>query len=365
MNKAFSLGHAFRGAVPVMMTIDRERENKRRFDVQEARAGEEFNMRKQSHGALMAQTGLQTLKLQQQQEDDQKLRDHLLGWRDNRQKIQQGDFAPFMEGLAEYNSNQGWAADGYSMKPRQTESGTILDRHDANGKLVESSPPMTRGEVLKLYDLGMAEKMKFFNPARYDQFIAGVTARQAKLEERRSREKIADSKNETSLKVAGINQGGADRRHAGTLAVQRDRLEWDKVRPSGGLTLSQQRQNEEIAAARDMVTGLTDEEIRQRTAPTTATGRENPDFDPSLARAAKLASRRLIGEDPQFDQRNRGAQTVQASATNGKPAGTPIERAQAALAADPALAGFSLGKQTMKGFEVFDADGNLRGHLGK
>lgn len=387
MSKALlNLGHAFLGAAPVLMALDRQREDKRRYDLQDARAAEEFGLRKQSHAQQMAATGLQVQKMQHEQDDDAKLREHLISWRDSRGKIQAGDFSPFMAGLEEYNAGQGWAADGFTMKHRQTEDGkaTILDRFNAAGDLIESSPPLTRGEVLKLYDMGMAEKMKWLNPKRYDQAVAGVAARQAKLEERASKEKIASGNNATSLEVARINQGGADRRHAGTLAVQRDRLEFDKTRPSGGLTLSQQRQNEEIDAAREMIFGLSDEEIRSRTTASTASGRENPDFDPALARAAKLASRRKIGEDQQFDQRNRsGAQSVQnASYTDladvvhgnavpssaGKAAGpkqTPLQAAQTALDADPNMKGMRLGKQTFKGFEVFDADGNLRGHFGK
>lgn len=59
------------------------------------------------------------------------------------------------------------------MKPRPTDDGkaTILDRYDSSGKLIESSPPLTRGEVLKLYDMGMAEKMKWISPKRYDQAV--------------------------------------------------------------------------------------------------------------------------------------------------------------------------------------------------
>jgi hypothetical protein len=159
--------------------------------------------------------------------------------------------------------------------------------------------------------MGMVEKMKWLNPARYDQAIKGVAEQQAKLAEQRSREKIAAGNNATTLEAAKVNQGGADRRHAGTLAVQRDRLAWDKERPSGGLTLSQQRANEEIAAAREMLSGLSDEEIDKRSTTTMQNGRENRDFNPAIAQAAKLYRRRLIGDDPWFDKRNQGRQTVQ------------------------------------------------------
>lgn len=359
-NALIALGHALRGYVPTAMAIDRERENKRRYDTQDARAAEEFGMRKQSHNAQMAATGLQVQRMQQEQEDDAKLREHLIAWRDSRQKIQQGDFSAFESGLAEYNQNQGWAADGFTMKQRPTDDGkaTILDRYDSSGKLIESSPPLTRGEVLKLYDMGMAEKMKWISPKRYDQAVTGLAKQQAEAAKRAHEERIATGKNTTSLEVAKINQGGADRRHAGTLAVQRDRLEFDKTRPDGGLTLAQERSNAEIIAAREMLGGLSDEEIDKRSTTTMQNGRENRDFNPAIAQAAKLYRRRLIGDDPWFDQRQGRQQSA-------APKQTPLQAAQAALEADPNMAGMRLGKQTMRGFEVFDADGNLRGHLGK
>lgn len=62
----------------------------------------------------------------------------------------------------------------------------------------------------------------------------------------------------------------------------------------------------EIDAARRSVSDLSPEDIRQRTAKTTNTGRENPLFDPGLERASRLASRRKIGADDWFDQRYGG-----------------------------------------------------------
>jgi hypothetical protein len=364
-NAMIVLGNALHRVVPTLMAIDRERENKRRYDMQDARAAEEFGMRKQSHNAQMAATGLQVLRMQQEAEDDAKLREHLIAWRDNRGKIQQGDFSAFEAGLAEYNQNQGWGADGFTMKPRPTDDGkaTILDRYDSSGKLIESSPPLTRGEVLKLYDMGMAEKMKWISPKRYDQAVTGLAKQQAEATKRAHEERIATGKNTTSLEVAKINQGGADRRHAGTLAVQRDRLEFDKTRPDGGLTLAQQRQNEEILAAREIVGGLSDDEIRKRTQQYQQSGRINDDFDPGLARQVSLANRRLIGDDEAFDART-GRQPAAQPATGGKPKGTPIERARAAMADDPNMDGLTLGDQVMgKGFKVYK-DGKHVGYYG-
>jgi hypothetical protein len=99
-----------------------------------------------------------------------------------------------------------------------------------------------------------------------------------------------------------------------------------------------------------MVAGLSDEDIRQRTTPTTATGRENPLFDPAIARAAKLAGRRKIGDDEAFDQR-QPRQPAQ-------PSGDDVAQR---FQTDPQMKGNRLGRVTEKGREVFDASGKLIG----
>ena len=86
-----------------------------------------------------------------------------------------------------------------------------------------------------------------------------------------------------------------------------------KREATGGLTLTQQRQNAEIDAAREAVAGMDPEEIRKRTAKTTDTGRENPGYDSSLSRAVSLAGRRKIGTDDIFDQQTAGRKERQPS----------------------------------------------------
>ena len=150
----------------------------------------------------------------------------------------------------------------------------------------------------------------------------------------------------------------------------------------GGLTLAQQRSNFEIDAAREMITGLSDDDIRRRTTPTTATGRENPDFDPALARAAKLASRRRLGDDEWFDQR-QGRQPSSSFAGKplnqltdaqleqfGRQAGNEgrlkidSELARRSLAGMPGTEGFSIGQYVEgKGFQVLDASGKPVSYL--
>jgi hypothetical protein len=166
---------------------------------------------------------------------------------------------------------------------------------------------------------------------------------------------------------------GADTR--ADAAVDAAQIRASRPTAPKGLTAVQERGNAEIDAAREAVAGLTDEDIRIRTSPTTATGRENPQFDPQLSRNAKLAHRRKIGADDWFDSRRQdpllavGATDVSDVVSGAQPQSaigkqTPIAAARAAMAADPAMKDFSLGKQTVRGFEVFDKNGKLVGYYG-
>jgi len=118
------------------------------------------------------------------------------------------------------------------------------------------------------------------------------------------------------------------------------------------LTLPMMRSNLEIDKARQAVSGLSPDEIRRKTAKQTDTGRDNPDFDPALETAVKLANRRKVGADEWFDQRQAGEQ---------KPQGTDGD-AMTRFKADPTMKGNTLGKQTESGTEVLDSTGKLIGH---
>ncbi len=124
------------------------------------------------------------------------------------------------------------------------------------------------------------------------------------------------------------------------------------------LTAAQQRSNQEIDAARETIRGLTPEEIRRRTSKATNTGRENPDYDPGLARAAGLANRRKVGEDDQFDNALRGPEQRQQqdAATRAR------QQLITAFRADRSMAGRRLGRETPHGMEVLDANGKVTGY---
>jgi hypothetical protein len=84
---------------------------------------------------------------------------------------------------------------------------------------------------------------------------------------------------------------------------------------SGGVTSAQFANNAEIDAARRYLTesGLGMADVIARTQEQTATGRENPDYDPYLARSFNLAMQRKIGDDPDFESfqsRYRGGSTA-------------------------------------------------------
>lgn len=118
----------------------------------------------------------------------------------------------------------------------------------------------------------------------------------------------------------------------------------------GGITLPQQRTNYEIESARKHIAGLSPEEIQKRTQQYSATGRDNPDYDPLLAAKVRQANRRKYGIDPYFDT------SSDKQATETQPDIT------ARFTADPAMKGHRIGNKTPQGVEVLDASGKLVGH---
>lgn len=128
---------------------------------------------------------------------------------------------------------------------------------------------------------------------------------------------------------------------------------------SDGLTTPQQRANEEIDAARQALSGMSRDEVLRKTQPATATGRNNPDYDPQLAGQWRLANRKKYGPDEQFDKytaEKSGSITAELQRAKQQ---TEITRR---LSADPAMRGMRAGKMTPQGVEVLDASGRLVGH---
>lgn len=163
---------------------------------------------------------------------------------------------------------------------------------------------------------------------------------------------------------SGIEQRAADRNQiqmrgqdltAATAAdrmASQERIADQRTQDAGTrLTLPQRRSNFEIDAARERVAGMDPTEIKRKTANYTATGRENPEYDPTLAKAVSLANRRKYGADDHFDQRE---QAQQAGGTDGD--------VMTRFRGDAGMKGHKTGQMTDQGLEVFDVSGRLIGH---
>lgn len=133
--------------------------------------------------------------------------------------------------------------------------------------------------------------------------------------------------------------------HKGVIDVAKSR-----VTNSGGVTSSQQRTNYEIDSARKHIAGLSPEEIKKRTQQYSATGRENKDFDPTLAAKVRQANHRKYGNDDVFDAN-----------TDNQATETPDDIISR-FSTDSSMKGHRTGNKTPQGVEVLDANGKLIGH---
>lgn len=181
---------------------------------------------------------------------------------------------------------------------------------------------------------------------------ANYVAYRLKQQAQRERESAITDR---QIEVEGVRQSGRSAHEDRVDTRQQRRLDAAGNRRGGGLSLAQQRANAEIDAAREAVTGLDPADIRKRTAKTTDTGRENELYDPALARAAALAGRRKVGDDPFFDQRQGGQQQPpQAPASDRKDVASRFR-------ADKSMNAYMLGRDTPQGVEVLSG-GKVIGH---
>lgn len=195
-----------------------------------------------------------------------------------------------------------------------------------------------RNEVaIRGQDLGYGAKMA----------AQGLTARGQDIGLQRAQER-----NDVLTRGQDVRASTAADRTASNEAIAAAR-----ITERSGPSLGQQRGNAEIDAARSRVAGMDSAEIKRRTANYTATGRENPDYDPTLAKAVTLANRRKIGGDDEFDTRQ---QPQQPTGTNDH----GYDRADVALRfrSERAMDRHKLGKDTPNGVEVLDSSGKVIGH---
>lgn len=128
-----------------------------------------------------------------------------------------------------------------------------------------------------------------------------------------------------------------------------------------------------------------------------STGRENPDYDPNLARQARIAATRKIGDDGEFDGAGDPPESVDAPPRSSTKStvlgGKPIEKytdaeltklfgtknfaSQAAKAKidtelthrtfskDSSMSGNTLGESTPNGYKVLDKSGKHIGYYAR
>jgi hypothetical protein len=175
----------------------------------------------------------------------------------------------------------------------------------------------------------------------------GITARDQDMKNER-----AAAHNQVAMRGQDLRSDTASGRMTTDKEIAQARIE-ERQYTGERLTLPQRRSNFEIESARKAVEDLTPDEIKKRTQQFSATGRENKDFDPALAKAVSLAGRRMYGNDEHFDQRQQPA--VQ------QPAGTDHDYVTR-FKADKDMQGHKIGKQTDLGYEVLDSSGKVVGH---
>lgn len=275
--------------------------------------------------------------------DSEEGRNYTHAWAKGARKLAIGDYQGAL-GTWEKLYNDQLYPDGNhaKMTPSQDGKQVRVDQFDRSGTQI-STRTMPLADMARQAGVWLApEKLVEFQAqqqAKRDSEAAALD-KSLQLEELRQqgqevREDRRDDRTRQQIEAS-------DRRHAASLAAQAQR---------GGLTQAQERGNTEINAARESIAGMTPQEIARRTAKATNTGRENPDYDPGLARQVSLAGRRKIGTDDWFDQRQ------------------PRESAPAReddipqrFGADPQMKGMKLGHSTDKGREVFDASGRMVGY---
>lgn len=263
----------------------------------------------------------------------------------------QGGWQKAAEHLAErYNANDDGIGynDGKQVKFQVQPNGVYVTPINADGS-GGTTAFYTPQDVMREHIRATHARLAAVNDHYGQQFLGWLDA-QAK-EATRQAERGEDVAHRDGREAV------RDQQFQQELRVKQERNQIVGSRQSSGasLSLAQQRSNAEIDAARDTVAGLAPDELRKRTAKTTDTGRENPDYDPSLARASSLAARRKIGDDDWFDQQTGKQQGQPAPAFDRKEIAGRFRQ-------DRAMDHYRLGSDTPQGVEVLDKSGKVVGH---
>ncbi len=229
--------------------------------------------------------------------------------------------------------------------------GTRADySHVGDGKyrvdLIDEQTGKLRGSRTMAAEELSKQALNLLSPIKIVEFQAIQNAKREEQEATQSRQMLLEDRRDQRQELR------EDRRD-NRLAMRLN----EAAKQGPKLSLAQEVRNYEIDSARKRIANMSAEELRRKTAPTTATGRENPQYDPLLARDAKLASRRKYGSDDTFDTK-LGEQESAASPSASNQGNDVSVRFQS----DPEMKGKRLGKQTPHGIEVFDGAGKLIGH---
>lgn len=182
----------------------------------------------------------------------------------------------------------------------------------------------------------------------------------ANADERRTRE---GAQLDRQIQLESLRQQGQEAREDRRDQRLDTRLSWmDQHRKDSDLTTAQQRTNDSITAARKQLAGMSQPDVLRKTQATTATGRENVEYDPQLARTVKLANTRMYGDDPAYDDFTQAA--AQRNAGQQPGAAQPMSRTDVAarFRTDPGMKNYKLGNPTPNGVEVLDSSGKRIGY---
>lgn len=324
---------------------------------------DEWNRQRQNNRADRADARAEATDVRQNAVVDAQLKDvnrrnternaAMAVWKDAQPVFQGGADAAAQKLLEKYNANDAALGynDGHTAKLTKTDKGYTVTRAAQDGTEVDSQT-FTPQQVVQEHARSIYANLAAINPVYGEKFM-GWIENQGKASAA-SQEKAADRAHQERIAQVGADarRYGADVSANATLKAAGLRAE-HQGQPKGP-TLSQERSNAEIDAARNAVAGLTPQEIQRKTAKTTNTGRENPDFDPTLERAVTLSGRRKVGADDHFDQRQQGQEQAPAAM---------FDRADVAkrFRSEREMDNFTLGKETPNGIEVL-SKGKVVGH---
>lgn len=234
----------------------------------------------------------------------------------------------------------GQSPDGKEIKPRQFDlrKGSVEDQITQQ-LLTMASPESLGSDILNRIKLARDIQKDDLDERKVDISEKRIATSEQNAIDREDRRDQRQQRNIEAM----------DKRQSKQIAAVTARNE-------GNITLPQQANNAEIQLARKRMAGMTTEDVKAKTTQFLPNGRDNPNYDPTIAQAYRTANQRQVGHDPQFDSYSDRVQPLKPQAAKTKPG--PADR----FKADPTMQGMKLGKLTGKGWEVYSANGQIVGH---